>query len=72
MNQHLLTLLTYLLQLVATICSCTIIQANDTCICFRIPVMASRLFSTLGKIGIGLAITGSVVNTALYNGKYLL
>jgi len=31
--------------------------------------MASRLFSTIGKIGLGLAITGSVVNTALYNGK---
>ena len=31
--------------------------------------MASRLFSTVGKIGIGLAVAGSVVNTALYNGK---
>jgi len=32
--------------------------------------MASRLFSTLGKIGIGLAVAGSVANTALYNGKF--
>lgn len=29
--------------------------------------MASRLFSALGKIGIGLAVAGGVVNTALYN-----
>lgn len=34
-----------------------------------ISIMASRLFSALGKIGIGLAVTGGVVNTALYNGK---
>jgi hypothetical protein len=31
--------------------------------------MASRLFSALGKLGIGLAVAGGVVNTALYNGK---
>lgn len=29
--------------------------------------MAQRAFSTLGKIGIGLAVAGSVVQTALYN-----
>lgn len=29
--------------------------------------MASRLFSVLGKVGIGLAVAGGVVNTALYN-----
>ena len=29
------------------------------------------MFTTLGKIGLGLAITGSVVNTALYNGKFV-
>lgn len=29
--------------------------------------MASRLFSALGKLGIGLAVAGGVVNTALYN-----
>jgi prohibitin 1 len=29
--------------------------------------MASRLFSALGKFGIGLAVAGGVVNTALYN-----
>ena len=40
-------------------------------ICFRITAMASRMFTTLGKIGLGLAITGSVVNTALYNGKFV-
>lgn len=34
--------------------------------------MASRLFSALGKIGIGLAVAGGVVNTALYNGKLKL
>jgi hypothetical protein len=32
-------------------------------------IMASRLFSALGKIGIGLAVAGGVVNTALYNGE---
>jgi len=36
---------------------------------FRISAMASRLFSTLTKIGIGLAVAGGVANNALYNGK---
>ena len=40
------------------------------CVCFRTIAMASRLLNTLGKIGIGLAITGSVLNTALYNGEF--
>ena len=31
--------------------------------------MASRLFSTLTKIGIGLAVAGGVANNALYNGN---
>jgi len=31
--------------------------------------MSARLFNTLGKIGIGLAIAGSVANSALYNGN---
>ena len=30
--------------------------------------MASRLFNAIGKIGIGLAVTGGVVQSALYNG----
>ena len=47
----------------------TTVHADRVCICFRVAAMASRLFSTVGKIGIGLAIAGSVVNTALYNGK---
>jgi len=34
--------------------------------------MASRLFSTLTKIGIGLAVAGGVANNALYNGKVCL
>jgi len=29
--------------------------------------MAARLFNTLGKVGLGLAVVGGVVNTALYN-----
>lgn len=29
--------------------------------------MASRLFNLLGKVGVGLAVTGGVVNSALYN-----
>jgi len=29
--------------------------------------MAGRLFSTIGKLGLGLAVVGSVANTALYN-----
>jgi len=32
--------------------------------------MASRLFGMLGKVGIGLAVAGSVASTALYNGKF--
>ena len=31
--------------------------------------MAGRLFSAIGKLGIGLAVAGSVANTALYNGN---
>ena len=31
-------------------------------------IMASRLFNAIGKIGVGIAIAGGVVNTALYNG----
>uniref|UniRef100_A0A8C8R9K9 Prohibitin n=1 Tax=Pelusios castaneus TaxID=367368 RepID=A0A8C8R9K9_9SAUR len=29
--------------------------------------MASKLFETIGKLGLGLAITGGIVNSALYN-----
>ncbi len=31
--------------------------------------MAQRLFNSLTKLGIGVAIAGGIVNTALYNGK---
>ena len=34
--------------------------------------MAAQIFNTLGKIGIGLAIGASVINTALYNGKLFI
>lgn len=30
--------------------------------------MAQRLFGALGKLGIGIAVVGGVVQTALYNG----
>ena len=29
---------------------------------------ATRLFSTLGKLGLGIAVAGGVANTALFNG----
>ena len=31
--------------------------------------MAAKLLNTIGKLGIGIAVAGSVVNSALYNGK---
>ena len=31
--------------------------------------MAAKLLNTIGKLGIGLAVAGGVVNSALYNGK---
>lgn len=34
-------------------------------------IMSQRLFSTIGKLGIGLAVTGGVVQTALYNGIFV-
>ena len=34
--------------------------------------MAQRLFSSFGKLGIGLAVVGGVVQSALYNGKIIL
>ena len=30
--------------------------------------MAAQLLNTIGKLGVGLAVGASVVNTALYNG----
>lgn len=30
----------------------------------------AQFLTRLGQIGVGLAITGSVVNSALYNGKF--
>ena len=31
--------------------------------------MAAQLFNRIGQIGLGLALTGGVINSALYNGK---
>ena len=31
--------------------------------------MAAKILNSLGKVGIGLAITGGIVSNALYNGK---
>ena len=31
--------------------------------------MAAKLLNTIGKLGIGIAVAGGVVNSALYNGK---
>lgn len=33
--------------------------------------MAAQFFNTIGKLGLGIAVVGGVVNTALYNGKHL-
>ena len=30
--------------------------------------MAARILNSLGAIGVGLAVTGGIVNSALYNG----
>ena len=34
--------------------------------------MAARLFNAIGKVGIGLAVAGGVVQSALYNGETLM
>lgn len=34
--------------------------------------MAAQLLNNLGRIGLGLAVGASVVNTALYNGKLII
>ena len=31
--------------------------------------MAAKLLNTLGKLGVGIAVAGGVINSALYNGK---
>ena len=31
--------------------------------------MATKIFETIGKLGLGLAVAGGIVNSALYNGK---
>lgn len=31
--------------------------------------MAAKVFESLGKLGLGLAVVGGVVNSALYNGE---
>lgn len=32
--------------------------------------MAAQLFNNIGRVGLGLAITGGVINSALYTGLY--
>lgn len=32
--------------------------------------MAAKVFEGLGKLGLGLAVVGGVVNSALYNGEW--
>lgn len=32
--------------------------------------MAAKVFESLGKLGLGLAVAGGVVNSALYNGEW--
>lgn len=34
--------------------------------------MAGQLLNSLGRLGIGLAIGASVINTSLYNGKRII
>ena len=34
--------------------------------------MAQQIFNSLGRVGIGLALGASVVNSALYNGKLVM
>lgn len=34
--------------------------------------MAQQLFNRLGQVGLGVAIFGGVVNSALYNGNYVV
>lgn len=36
------------------------------------PIMAAKLLNSIGKLGVGVAIAGGVLNSALYNGKSLL
>uniref|UniRef100_A0A803VVE2 Uncharacterized protein n=1 Tax=Ficedula albicollis TaxID=59894 RepID=A0A803VVE2_FICAL len=31
--------------------------------------MAAKVFESIGKLGLGLAVAGGVVNSALYNGE---
>ena len=33
--------------------------------------MAGRFFNRIGQLGLGIAVAGSVANTALYNGIYI-
>lgn len=32
--------------------------------------MSAQFFNRIGQIGLGVAVIGGVVNSALYNGKY--
>lgn len=34
--------------------------------------MAAQLFNRIGQLGLGVALVGGVVNSALYNGKYTI
>lgn len=38
---------------------------------FSIPEMAAQLFNRIGQLGLGVAVVGGVINSALYNGKYV-
>lgn len=32
--------------------------------------MAAQIFNRIGQMGLGLALAGGVINSALYNGRY--
>jgi prohibitin 1 len=34
--------------------------------------MAAQFFNRLGQLGLGIAITGGVINSALYNGIFVI
>lgn len=36
---------------------------------YIIPEMAAQLFNRIGQLGLGVALVGGVVNSALYNGN---
>lgn len=46
-----------------------VVQFNSITFTSSFWKMASRILNSLGRLGLGLAVGASVVNTALYNGK---